>query len=85
MFKTQPTRQHTTKAKPTQPLCPHHAPHPGIIFDVMDDHKSAEGMWHNHLRNEGSILENLDRVIVDEARMQQTHIRNIQNYNFIDN
>jgi hypothetical protein len=26
-------------------------------------------MWQNHLRNEGSVVQDADRVILDEARM----------------
>jgi hypothetical protein len=32
-------------------------------------------LWQNHLRNEGSILQDPDRVILNKARMQQTHVR----------
>jgi hypothetical protein len=32
----------------------------------------------NHLRNEGSVFQDPDQVILDEARMQQTHIQRIQ-------
>jgi hypothetical protein len=41
-------------------------------------------LWQNHLKNEGSVLQDLDRVIFDEARMQETHIQSIQNHNFIE-
>jgi hypothetical protein len=34
-------------------------------------------LWQNHLRNGGLVLQGLNRVILDEARIQQTHIRNI--------
>jgi hypothetical protein len=43
MFKMQPTHNTPLRPKPTQPLCPHHAPHPSIILDVLDDHRSVEG------------------------------------------
>jgi hypothetical protein len=42
-------------------------------------------LWQNHLRNEGSVFQDPDRVILDKARMQQTHIRSIENNNFIEN
>jgi hypothetical protein len=42
-------------------------------------------LWQNDLRNEGSVFQDLDQVILDEARMQQTRIRSIQNHNFIEN
>jgi hypothetical protein len=42
-----------------------------------------DSLSQNHLRNEGFIFQDPDRVILDEARMQQTHIRSIQNHNYI--
>jgi hypothetical protein len=42
-------------------------------------------LWQNHLKNEGSIFQDSDRVILNKARMKQTHIRSIQNQNFIEN
>jgi hypothetical protein len=39
----------------------------------------------DNLGNEGSVFQDLDRVILDEARMQQTHIRSIQTQNFLEN
>jgi hypothetical protein len=47
-------------------------------------HNSTRGMGKNHLGNEGSVFQDLDRVILDEARMQQTHKRSIQDHNFIE-
>jgi hypothetical protein len=32
----------------------------------------------------GSIFQDPDRVILDEARMRQTYIQSIQNHNFIE-
>jgi hypothetical protein len=31
-------------------------------------------LWQNHLRNDGSILQDLDQVILNKARIQQTNI-----------
>jgi hypothetical protein len=42
-------------------------------------------VWQNHIRNEGSIFQDPARVILNEARMQQTHIRNKQNQDFNEN
>jgi hypothetical protein len=40
----------------------------------IDTQKDAGLMWQNHLRNEESIFQDPDRVILDEARMHaNTH------------
>jgi hypothetical protein len=36
-------------------------------------------MWQNHLRNEGSVFQDPDRVILDEARMHvNTHTKHLK-------
>jgi hypothetical protein len=36
-------------------------------------------MWQNHLRNEGSVFQDPDRVILDEARMHvNTHMKHLK-------
>jgi hypothetical protein len=55
----------------------------GILADHTIRRKSV--LWLNHLRNEGPIFPDADRVILKEARIQQAHIRSIQNHNFIKN
>jgi hypothetical protein len=32
---------------------------------------AVETLWQNHLRNEGSVFQNLDRGILDEARIRK--------------
>jgi hypothetical protein len=44
-------------------------------------------MWQNHLRNEGSIFQDSDRGILDEARMHkhtyEAHKDNVKEENII--
>jgi hypothetical protein len=38
--------------------------------------EGCDSLWQNHLRNEGSVFQDLDRVILDEARMHvNTHTK----------